>query len=106
MCVVIFSFDEIMMNCWIKVPSKRPSFSELVKTISAALVEIADYLVLSPSANDHKDENGTTNGTIIDIATTVLSNSQMTSYIDDSRIVPNDNTNVESGKEQTRLLDD
>ena len=40
----LYCSHDIMMNCWNELPEKRPSFSELVKTITTALEEITDYL--------------------------------------------------------------
>ena len=36
----------LMMECWDEDPGKRPSFSQLVSTISAMLEEMAGYLNL------------------------------------------------------------
>ena len=33
-----------MLQCWEMEPDSRPSFSDLVKTISTSLEEMSDYL--------------------------------------------------------------
>ena len=42
--VAFFNRYSMMMWCWEMEPSKRPSFSTLVQTVSKSLEEMADYL--------------------------------------------------------------
>ena len=46
---------EIMMNCWEEVPEDRPSFSDLVATLSQMMVSEAGYLSLSPDTESVSD---------------------------------------------------
>ena len=70
-----------MKECWSASPTKRPSFSELVKTVSSLLVGITDYLDLSTSgsanttvtktlesAYDHLDEDSSSAVTALTIS--------------------------------------
>ena len=40
-------FDDILYHCWEQQPEKRPTFSELVCSISTALERIAGYMDFS-----------------------------------------------------------
>lgn len=39
-----------MMRCWETKPEHRPTFTELVVTLSSQLVAMADYMQLSPKS--------------------------------------------------------
>ena len=43
-----YRFDGILYHCWEQQPEDRPTFSELVYSVSAALEGIAGYMDFSP----------------------------------------------------------
>ena len=48
-CSSIHYRYDIMKQCWMELPDKRPNFSKLVTTISTSLEAIAGYLDLTVS---------------------------------------------------------
>ena len=48
-CLVLVCRYTIMKSCWEEDPIDRPSFSELVKKLTADLSSMADYLALVDS---------------------------------------------------------
>ena len=45
-----------MMRCWETKPEHRPTFTELVITLSSQLVAMADYMQFSPKSRDAFEE--------------------------------------------------
>lgn len=43
-----------MLKCWAKLPAQRPTFSELVNTLSSSLSSKAGYLDVSTALNEHR----------------------------------------------------
>ena len=52
----ISSYD-VIMNCWKEHPEKRPSFAELVVTLTSLLEDIAGYMDFSVLANNEQAVN-------------------------------------------------
>ena len=46
-----------MFNCWKEQPEKRPSFAELVLTLTSLLEEIAAYMDFSAITNNERTVN-------------------------------------------------
>lgn len=45
-----------MMRCWETKPEHRPTFTELVVTLTSQLVAMADYLQFSPKSRSVLEE--------------------------------------------------
>lgn len=43
---------DVMNDCWNKEPEERPTFTELVSTLSLMMVSEAGYLALSPRSDN------------------------------------------------------
>ena len=45
--IFLFLSYDMMMSCWRENPDNRPSFAELVETLTAVLKPLADYMDFS-----------------------------------------------------------
>ena len=54
--MTIHSYD-VMFNCWKEQPEKRPSFAELVVTLTSLLEDIAAYMDFSVITNNERAVN-------------------------------------------------
>ena len=48
---------DVVSNCWTEQPEKRPSFAELVVTLTSLLEDIAAYMDFSVLANNKQALN-------------------------------------------------